>query len=577
MARVPKYKKIEEMVKCSASAEYYLTNYGYVYHPKRGHIRFRLFDYQKEALNSYQDNRFNITLKSRQTGFSTLTAGFIAWMIIFHKAREIVVVANKQDNAQNFIRKIRTFIKKSPFWMVPEITSDNKKSIELSNGSKVSAQATTGDAGRSESLSLLVIDEAAMIDSNKVDDLWAAAFPTLSLGGSAVIISTPKGVGNFYHKQWLSAINKESDFVPLVAHWTEHPVYGAQTVWQCENCEHEQDHGNANPLKEVVLCDNCGEDYLVPTSPWYEQQKKQLGDPRKVAQELDMDFLGSGDQVLSEEYIKEAEKSCRPPLRIEGFDNNLWVWSDPQPDREYLISADVARGDGTDYSACHVIDLKDNEQVAEYKGKLPPDLFSQLLMELGYRYNEALLVPEANSIGYATCLKIQEEEYPNLHYSFKGVQNVNNRKKMERIFAKADQTVPGFQTTVKTRTLVVAQLEQDIRTSNIKLRSTRTISELRTFIYRNGRPEAMHSYNDDLTMALAIGLYVKATSLNSMLSAKNMIISSINSISNEAYLATEKIKDLNKAFYKNSSEQNPWKMNTSYGQHDLTWLVGKRK
>ena len=456
--RKKKYTKkemIQEMVKCTSSAQYYLENFGWVYHPRKGHVKMKLFEYQKESLESYQNNRFNITLKSRQTGFSTLTAGYIAWMICFFRAKEIVVVANKQDNAQGFIRKIKTFIKKSPDWMVPSIESDNKKSIELANGSKVTAQATTGDAGRSESLSLLVIDEAAMIDTNKVDDLWAAAYPTLSLGGSAIIISTPKGVGNWYHQQWLASVNKESDFAPLVAHWTDHPVYGAAAVWDCQKCGHQQDHGRINPLKEAVCCDKCGEDALKPTSPWYEEQRKQLGDPRKVAQELDMDFLGSGDQVIAEQYIKEAEKKCRPPIKVIGWDNNLWVWQEPEEEHEYLISADVARGDGSDFSACHVIDLHTREQVAEYKGKLPPDLFAKFITELGYDYNDALLVTEANSIGLATCLKLVEMEYPNSFYSMKGMHG-RDRRKMEKALRNKESMVPGFQTTLTTRPLIIA-------------------------------------------------------------------------------------------------------------------------
>lgn len=572
-----KRKMIAEMVKCTKSAEYFLGTYGMVYHPKKGHVKFDLFEYQEEALKSYQDNRFNIVLKSRQTGFSTLTAGYIAWMITFHKAKEIVVVANKQDNAQGFIRKIKTFIKKTPDWMVPELESDNKKSIELRNGSKVTAQATTGDAGRSESLSLLVIDEAAIIDTGKVDDLWAAAYPTLSLGGSAIIISTPKGVGNWYHQQWLASVNKESDFTPLVAHWTEHPFYGAAVTWECHECGHKQDHGLINPLKPKVLCDKCEEDSLVPWSPWYDEQRKQLGDPRKVAQELDMDFLGSGDQVIAEQYIKDIEKGCLPPIRVDGWDNNLWVWVDPEPDHEYLLSADVARGDGTDFSTCHVIDLQTREQVAEYKGKLPPDLFAKFLVELGYEYNTGMLAVEANSIGYATCLKIVDMAYPNIFHSMKGLHS-RDRKKVEKAWKNKDAMVPGFQTTLKTRPLIISQLEQEIRTQTIGIRSIRLISELRTLIYRNGRPEAMHGYNDDLSIAMAIALYVMATSLNDMLATQESIMASLRAMSNQHDLATDELLVLNKAFSRDMRQNNPWQMTTNQGTtEDLGWLIGRTK
>lgn len=571
-----KQEMVQEMIKCTKSAEYYLGTHGWVYHPKKGHVKFNLFEYQREALRSYQENRFNIVLKSRQTGFSTLTAGYIAWLIIFHRAKEIVVVANKQDNAQGFIRKIKTFIKKTPDWMVPALESDNKKSIELTNGSKVTAQATTGDAGRSESLSLLVLDEAAMIETGKVDDLWAAAYPTLSLGGSAIIISTPKGVGNWYHKQWLSSMNKESDFKPLVAHWTDHPVYGDVAVWSCGKCGHKQKTGRINPLKPVIPCEACGENALYPTSPWYEEQRKQLGDPRKVAQELDMDFLGSGDQVIAEQYIKDAEKNCRPPIRIGGWDNNLWIWSEPEDKHEYLVSADVARGDGTDYSACHVIDLHTRQQVAEYKGKLPPDLFAKFIMELGYDYNSALLVTEANSVGYATCLKIVEDEYPNIFYSIKG-QHGRDRRKLEKAYRNKEAMVPGFQTTLTTRPLLIAQLEQEVRTGTFTIRSTRTISELRTLIYHNGRPEAMNGYNDDLAMSAGIALFVMSTTLCDMLATKDSILASLQAMHSQVDTEVEDLKVLNKSFSNSLRVQNPWQMTTSNGvTEDLGWLIGKR-
>lgn len=564
------------MVKCTASAEYFLTNYGWVYHPKKGHVKFNLFAYQKESLKSFQENRFNIILKSRQTGYSTLTAGYIAWMIIFHKAKEIVVVANKQDNAQGFIRKVKTFIKKTPDWMVPNFDSDNKKRIELTNGSWVAAQATTGDAGRSESLSLLVIDEAAMIDTGKVDDLWAAAFPTLSLGGSAIIISTPKGVGNFYHKQWLSAMNKDSDFVPLVAHWTEHPLYGKGATWECTNCGHVQNHGNVNPLKPVIVCDNCAENSLKPTSAWYKEQAKQLGDPRKVAQEMDMDFLGSGDNVIMEEYIRQAEKNCRVPILVTGPQNNLWVWEEPIVGEEYLITADVARGDGSDYSACHVIKKRNKEQVAEYRGKIPPDMYAKFLIELGEQYNEGLIVCEANSIGYATCLKLVELEYPNIFYSMKGFHG-RDRRKLEKAFKNTDAMIPGFQTTMTTRPLMMAQLEQDIRTMEFIIRSTRTIAELRTLIWVNGKPMAMSGYNDDLCTSAAIGLYIMSTALNDIQATRESIIASLNAINNSNEDANENMPVLNKAFSKGFRTKNPWSMTVGNGvQEDLKWLIGRK-
>jgi len=262
MARRQQTKQVivQEIVKCAKDPVYFLNTYGYVRHPQKGKIKLTLYEFQEECLRAFEENRFNIVLKSRQLGLSTITAGYIAWILTFQQGREVCVVADKQTTAQNFVRKVRLFIKAQPEWLRPTIIIDNQGSIEMKNGSKIAAVATTQDSGRSEALSLLVIDEAAIVDSNKVDDLWAAAYPTLSLGGKGIIISTPKGVGNFYHRQWERSVSQESDFTPLKYHWTQHPVYSLDMTFD--------DDGNL-------------------TSPWYEDQKKAMGSKKKIAQELD--------------------------------------------------------------------------------------------------------------------------------------------------------------------------------------------------------------------------------------------------------------------------------------------------
>ena len=574
--RFTKMEMMKEMLKCSKNPIYFLRTYGKVRDPIKGIMPFNLYPYQEDCIRSFVENRFNITLKSRQTGLSTITAGYIAWLLIFFPAKEVVVVANKQKNAQGFIRKIKLIIKSCPNWMVPKILLDNQGSITLSNGSRVEAEATTSDAARSESLTLLVIDEAAAIDTLKVDELWAAAYPTLSLGGAATIISTPKGVGNFYHRQWTACEAGESDFKALKIHWTQHPIYNVGTSWNCQNsdCGHHQEESNIYK----PICVKCGELALKPTSPWYESQCRQLGDPRLIAQELDMDFLGSGDNVILEEYIKKAEKNVRPPIRIAGFDNNLWIWEEPIEGEAYLICADVARGDGTDFSAAHVIRLSTQEQVAEYKGKIPPDMYADLLTQLGTEYNEALLVTEANSIGYATCLKIVELEYPNIFYSTKGQFNARDRKKLENAYKNKDSMVPGFQTTSTSRPLAITQLEHGIRTGEFIIHSTRFAAEMRFLIWFNGKPQAMSGYNDDLCMAAAIGLLVMKTTLNDLLATRDSILASLMNFSNQQNLAGEELKQLNSVFSRDMRRNSPWEMNvgSNGAKENLTWLLGRK-
>lgn len=574
--RISKKTAMAELVRCTKDPEYYLLNYGYVRNPIGGHIKFKLYDYQKVCIQSFQENRFNITLKSRQTGLSTVTAGYIAWLMIFHKAREIVVVANKQKNAQGFIRKVKLIIKKSPPWMVPKIVSDNKGSIELSNGSMVTAEATTSDAARSESLSLLVIDEAAAIDTHKVNDLWGAAYPTLSLGGAAIIISTPKGVGNWYHKTWGDSQKGENSFAGLFIHWTEHPVYSVGTQWFCtdEMCKREQTH-DCEFGKSV--CEYCGEK-VAPTSPWYREQCKQLGDPRLIKQELDCNFLGSGDNVIGQDIIDKLKARTKPPLSTDdAFDGGLWVWEDPQKESQYIIGADVARGDASDYSACHVVDLVTNEQVAEYKGQLPPDLYAKLLCELGKKYNDALLAVEANSIGYATCLKVVELGYPNIFYSQSGSMNRRDRRKLEKAYRNKENMIPGFQTTSANRPLIMSQLEDNVRNRTIKINSIRTATEFDTLIWNNGKPEAMAGYNDDLSMSLGILLLIKNTYIKDILANEAVLKASLESIGNSFGMESKDFEQLNKSFTNVANRNNPWvHTNSKSGEdEDLTWLIKK--
>lgn len=497
----------EEMFKCTTDPLYYLQTYGMVLHPKRGKIKMEPFPFQSHTIKQFEQHRFNIILKTRQLGLSTVTAGYVAYLMTFNAGQNIAVVANKEAVAQNFVKKVVTFIKNTPIWLRTSIKSDNANSLTLVNDSKITAHATTSDSARSESLSLLIIDEAAVIETHKVDDLWAAVFPTLSLGGNAIIISTPKGQGNWFHRQWTLAQNGESDFNPIKLHWSQHPWFAKDITYD--------ERGN-------------------PSSPWYRDQCRELSDPRKIAQELDTDFIGSGDNVIDAEVMKELEKHVKPPIKTIrlGVNNTTWIWEDPIDNEDYVISADVARGDGDDYSAAVVIKRSTNEQVAEFKDKVPPDMYANILIQLGNMYNKALLATEANSIGYATCLKLVEQKYPNIFYSMPSHFHPRNRKWMERNLTDENKMVPGFQTTAANRPLLVTALEESLRTGRVVVRSLRLINELKTFIWKNGKAQAQPSFNDDLCMALGIGQLIITTMLVDIENAKKRTIAMLDAFDN---------------------------------------------
>lgn len=210
----------EEYIKCYKDPVYFFKRYCYIQHPTRGKILFDTFDFQDDLLESLKDNRFNIILKSRQLGISTLSAGFILWNMIFNEDFNALVIATNQGVAKNMVLKVSYMLKNLPSWLRVATDEHNKLSVRLVNGSQVKAISSTGTAGRSEALSLLVIDEAAFIKG--VDEIWVSAQSTLSAGGKAIVLSTPNGVGNFFHQTWLKAQSGD-EWVGTELHWTVHP------------------------------------------------------------------------------------------------------------------------------------------------------------------------------------------------------------------------------------------------------------------------------------------------------------------------------------------------------------------
>jgi len=463
--KLTKEEIISELRRCGKDPTYFLKNYGKITHPIKGLIPFKTFPFQDVLLKDFNDHRFNIILKSRQLGISTISAGYIAWMILFYRDKNILVMATKQATAANLVKKVKAIISNVPDWMqLATIKIDNRHSLELSNGSQIKAVTTSADAGRSEALSLLVIDEAAHIDN--MYELWTGLGPTLATGGRCIALSSPLGTGNWFHKTYVEAESKKNEFYATKLMWDVHP-------------ERNQE--------------------------WYERETKNLS-PREVAQEYLCSFNASGETVIAPEFIDRIRTICRDPERKEFLDGNLYIWKDFEDTGTYLITADVARGDGKDYSVFHVLETKTMEQVAEYQGKLDLDGFTDLLIQTGNRYNGSMIVVENNNIGYSVLMKLIERGYKNLYYTPRNADALD-------AFTVSSNGTAGFSTSAKTRPLIIAKLEEYVRNKTLSVNSLRTIRELETFVWRNGRPEAQSGYNDDLVMSMAIGCWVRDTAI----------------------------------------------------------------
>ena len=514
---------MKEIVRCGKKPEYFIHTYAKITHPLKGLIPFHLYDFQEKLLEDFEDHRFNVILKARQLGISTITAAYVAWMMMFHREKNVLVIATKFSTASNLVKKVKAIIKNLPDWLkISTVDIDNRTSFVLSNGSQIKASSTSGDAGRSEALSLLVIDEAAHVEG--LDELWMGLYPTLSTGGRCIALSTPNGVGNWFHKIYTESENKANDFYPTKLPWQAHPDRDVQ---------------------------------------WFEKETRNMS-RREIAQELECNFNMSGETVFDPEDLAILQEKVKDPRYRTGFDRNLWIWEEYSAESTYLISADVARGDGKDYSVCLVFKLETMEIVAEYQGKCTPDIFSRVLHDVGQEYGNGLLVVENNSVGYAVLDKLKEMRYPNLYHSVKSTHEFVEEYQADQM----SNAVVGFSTTSKTRPLIVAKMEEFVRNNLIKLYSSRLLGEMRTFIWNNGKAEAMRSYNDDLIMACAVACWVRDTALASNkrdLEYSRAFIGSITKTSSEldtrinGMVGTRNLKltdEMNKQARAN--EQFPW-------------------
>lgn len=230
---------------------------------------------------------------------------------------------------------------------------------------------------------------------------------------------------------------------------------------------------------------------------------------RQIAQELECNFNTSGETVIHPDDIERLKDMVREPKYRTGYDRNYWIWEEYQQENNYMVVADVARGDGADYSVFHVFKLETMEVIAEYQGKPSLDMYSNILKQVGSEYGDALVVVENVGIGISVLEKLIDLEYPNIYYSVKGTHEFVESEVAE----SSKNVIAGFTTSSKTRPLIVAKLEEFVRNKLINLYSSRLHNEFTTFIWNNGKPQAMRTYHDDLVMSLAIGCWVRDTAL----------------------------------------------------------------
>ena len=536
-----KQSQISEIVRCGKDPVYFMNKYLKIQHPLKGLIPFKTYEFQDDCVKEFNDYRFNIILKSRQLGLSTLVAAYAVWQSVFYKDKNVLIIATKLAVAQNFIRKVKTYIKSMPNWLlVPVVTANNKQQVEFSNGSQIKAVPTSEDAGRSEALSLLIVDEAAFV--RNFDELWMGLYPTLSTGGRAILLSTPNGVGGQYHEIYTKSLRKENEFNPIKLMWDVHP--------------------------------ERGED-------WFNKETKNMSQ-KQVAQELLCDFASSGDTFLTNDILEKIRILSRSPIEKSGPGNNVWYWEYPVEGANYIISADIARGDSGDYSTFHVINTNNMSVATEYKGKIPPDQFAILVYDIAKRFNNAMICPENNAYGYTMLIKLGELAYKNLYFS-------SEREKYKYLYGEGQNLgKAGFTTSKESRDKILANFEETLRNGRIKTYSQRLYSELKTFIWNGKKITAMKGYNDDLIMSLAIGSWLADSNSNTynvtqiqqadaILKGMEVNNTNINKTSlSPFYNSAEKtVNPFLPVYMPENSFSGDSKASKKNPLGDLSWLIGK--
>jgi hypothetical protein len=514
----------QEYIKCATDPIHFFRKYCYINHPLKGRILFHLFPFQENVLNDFRNNRFNIINKSRQLGISTLVAGYSLWLMLFNKDKTILCIATKQETARGMVEKVQFMYENLPSWLKgnQKPVSNNKLSFKLANNSQIVSTSAASDAGRSYAVSLLLVDEAAFIEG--IDRIYTSIKPTIATGGGIIALSSPNGVGNWFHRMCVDAEVGKNDFHYIKLPWSLHP---------------DRD------------------------DRWEATERANMS-PREFAQEYDCDFLGSGNSVVEPDVLSFYEQTyIQDPIERRFIGGDFWIWNYPDYSKQYVISADVARGDGSDYSAFHIIDLTNCEQVAEYKSQIDTRTYGNMLVSVAAEYNNALLVVENANVGWDVVNTIIEKGYSNLYYSPRAYGEMQMDKWLYKI--ENEQTVPGFTTSVKTRPLVISKMEAYIRDKQFIFKSKRLLEELRVFVWQNGKAQAQNGYNDDLVMSLGMGLFIRDTAIKFSIQAVDLSKNALNAITKTGGYVGPSIPGT-------PNFMDPYKMDINGQVEDITWL-----
>ena len=549
----------EEYAKCflDKSRIYMIQNYLKTYDAtQRKMVQFNLFPRQQDLCITLGDANNVVTTKPRQAGITTTAGAFISCEMCLadpESPQVVLVIGNTLDLAQQMVTKIREFLLQFPRWMwgdeyikanpkeynEPPTKEEifkicNQKELVLKNGCRVVARSSGPDASRGVGgVTWLIFDEAAFIENG--NDVYASAIPTVSTGGHVILISTPNGKDLLYYETCRRAKLKGTDewnnFELVEMKWYQDPRYNKFLEWYRK----DKETGEVTIKKEPTInklgdikydnkhWENMISDGWKPRSPWYIKMCQQFNnDTQKIAQELDVSFLGSASNVVEPEYIEMQEQlNQREPMgKEENGDmfhlDETWVWKLPIPGHRYLMAIDPSRGDSEDRSALEIIDLDgidDDgtpciEQVLEYNGKITGDDLGEIAYWYGNMYGEAFAVVECiGGYGDSTVLSLMRLGYKNLYYDDPNLKTFTIAREASSLQLTNDGKLPGFHTS-QSRFQILSHFANMIRTNEFKVRSKRVIGELDTWVFKNGKQDHQDGCHDDTLTCLAMGMFV---------------------------------------------------------------------
>ena len=453
-------EQVIEFLKCKEDPVYFARNYIQIVSLDEGLVPFNMYPFQEKLIRNFHNERFNICKMPRQTGKSTTCVSYLLHYAVFNDNVNIAILANKASTARDLLGRLQLAYENLPSWMQQGIISWNKGSLELENGSKISSNSTSSSAVRGGSYNVIFLDEFAFIPNHIADDFFASVYPTITSGQSTkvIIVSTPRGMNHFY-RMWHNAEKGQSEYVPTEVHWSEVP--GRDAEWR--------------------------EQTIANTS---EQQFKI---------EFECEFLGSVNTLISAAKLKNLVFED-PINRNAGLD----IYEEPVKDHNYIVTVDVARGLGNDYSAFIVFDTTEfpYKVVAKYRNnEIKPMLFPNIIHNIAIGYNQAFVLIEVNDIGDQVASIMQYDlEYDNL---LMATMRGRNGQIVGQGFS-GKKTQLGVRMTAAVKKLGCSNLKTLLEDDKLLTCDYEIISELTTFSQKGNSFEAEEGSNDDLAMCLVI-------------------------------------------------------------------------